>query len=466
MANYYVNQYGDDANSGLTEGLAWQTIDKVINFTGFIAGDIVSFNKGDTFLISGDVGFTPAERSATKATALRSPIDNLTFNAYGTGDRPVISGNGNWGAVAMVDSYAKDDITFNGLRFQDGQTVSGVIGSTAYENGYTFAYSGDGLTLIDCVVDGASSFENCIVGRTGAGIDYTIQNCTFQNAQMRAGLYISGITGVLVENCSFLNNNGWDSYESSAECSGLKFNHGGGEITVRNNMFDGNGWGIRIGSGLEMDVYNNIFISPSSAFENTAQINLNDPDDTSGIENLNIYYNTFFLNIQSVKTFAVKVSNTPNYPLNGCNITNNIIMIDGNSTTRQYYIEIGSGYGSGDRPVIDYNLYFTEEDGSWAPRWQDLSDGGSNTTSFTTWQVRHDANGDEDDPIFTDYANKDFTLVPGSPAIGAATPVTDQDSVAILTDYLGNARDAVNPDMGAYEYTTPVLPGESYNMII
>jgi parallel beta-helix repeat protein len=78
-ATYYVSNSGNDSNSGLTTGLAWQTITKV-NATTFSAGDQILFERGGTFY-----GGITINQSGTSG----NPI---IFGAYGTGVNPVISG--------------------------------------------------------------------------------------------------------------------------------------------------------------------------------------------------------------------------------------------------------------------------------------------------------------------------------------------------------------------------------------
>jgi hypothetical protein len=76
---YYVKSTGNDANSGLSDALAWQTLTKV-NATSFSAGDVIAFNRGDEWYGS----LTPPSSGSAG-----SPI---VFTAYGTGDKPVIHG--------------------------------------------------------------------------------------------------------------------------------------------------------------------------------------------------------------------------------------------------------------------------------------------------------------------------------------------------------------------------------------
>ncbi len=78
-ATYYVSNAGDDANSGLNEELAWETLTKV-NSATFSAGDQILFKRGDTFY-----GSLIISQSGSSG----NPI---TFGAYGTGTNPVITG--------------------------------------------------------------------------------------------------------------------------------------------------------------------------------------------------------------------------------------------------------------------------------------------------------------------------------------------------------------------------------------
>ncbi|HOZ79215.1 MAG TPA: InlB B-repeat-containing protein [Ferruginibacter sp.] len=79
--NYYVSAAGSNNNNGLTPATAWQTISKVnTSFAGMAAGDSILFRRGDTFF-----GTLVAGRSGTSALP-------MIISAYGTGEKPVISG--------------------------------------------------------------------------------------------------------------------------------------------------------------------------------------------------------------------------------------------------------------------------------------------------------------------------------------------------------------------------------------
>jgi parallel beta-helix repeat protein len=78
-ATYYVSNSGADTNSGTSSSLPWKTISK-INSASFNPGDSILFKRGDAWF---EELIVPSSGSAG------SPI---TFGAYGTGNKPLISG--------------------------------------------------------------------------------------------------------------------------------------------------------------------------------------------------------------------------------------------------------------------------------------------------------------------------------------------------------------------------------------
>ena len=87
---YYVSPTGDDNLSGLSEALAWQSLTKVNAEMGsFQPGDIISFERGGSFA------------GSLVLTAAGNATQSITFNAYGSGDKPIIHGKvtlGTWTA--------------------------------------------------------------------------------------------------------------------------------------------------------------------------------------------------------------------------------------------------------------------------------------------------------------------------------------------------------------------------------
>src|SRR3954454_14419223 len=96
---YYVSADGSDAHDGTSPGSAWATLDKV-NAAALQPGDSVSFRRGDTF--SGGVVLNQGGTSRLR----------VTLNAYGSGDRPIITG-GMTRACVRVDG---DFVTVDGLQ--------------------------------------------------------------------------------------------------------------------------------------------------------------------------------------------------------------------------------------------------------------------------------------------------------------------------------------------------------------
>ena len=79
--DYYVKNGGNDSANGTSDATAWATIGKVNSiFSSLKAGDRILFRRGDTFYGSIKI---------TRSGVAGSPI---TLGAYGTGDKPVITG--------------------------------------------------------------------------------------------------------------------------------------------------------------------------------------------------------------------------------------------------------------------------------------------------------------------------------------------------------------------------------------
>jgi uncharacterized repeat protein (TIGR02059 family) len=79
--DYYVKQGGNDLDAGTSDGTAWASINKVnSSFASLKPGDRILFNRGDTFYGTIEI---------TSSGVAGSPI---TLGAYGTGNKPVITG--------------------------------------------------------------------------------------------------------------------------------------------------------------------------------------------------------------------------------------------------------------------------------------------------------------------------------------------------------------------------------------
>lgn len=143
---YYVDKTtGDDGDSGLTEELAWETINKV-NISSFNAGDSILFKRGEIW------------REQLTVPSSGSDGSPITFGAYGSGADPIISGSdvvttwteateteewGNWpsgdyegaGDWNFRVPVAADDLSIDGTRIRitvEGHSANATVITLAY----------------------------------------------------------------------------------------------------------------------------------------------------------------------------------------------------------------------------------------------------------------------------------------------------------------------------------------------
>jgi parallel beta-helix repeat protein len=131
--DYYVKTAGSDSNTGLSDGQAWQTIDKV-NATSLIGGDRVFFNRGDTFYGTLMINFSGSANNP------------IIYSAYGTGLAPVITAfttltawtnvGGGIYSKAVYPTYGPDVnmVTVNGVNTPLGRWPD--TGWNIIDNGY------------------------------------------------------------------------------------------------------------------------------------------------------------------------------------------------------------------------------------------------------------------------------------------------------------------------------------------
>src|ERR1700744_4081864 len=111
MATYYIAANGSTSNVGTSPNFPWP-LSKVGSVT-YAAGDIILFNKGDTF--SGTIAFASSGSSG-------NPI---TFDFYGdAADNPIIDGGASSSNVLNITG---NYITINNLVFQNSTSGNGVI---------------------------------------------------------------------------------------------------------------------------------------------------------------------------------------------------------------------------------------------------------------------------------------------------------------------------------------------------
>ncbi|MEO6316825.1 MAG: right-handed parallel beta-helix repeat-containing protein [Chitinophagaceae bacterium] len=122
--NYYFSQSGDDSRTSQeaqNQATPWKTLSRLNSFFSSLRpGDSVLFKRGEFFY-----GFITSDASGNPARA-------ITFAAYGTGDRPVISGlnvlsgwvsigNNKWETSNSLLSDSVNALTLNGVPERSGR---------------------------------------------------------------------------------------------------------------------------------------------------------------------------------------------------------------------------------------------------------------------------------------------------------------------------------------------------------
>lgn len=155
---YYVSNDGDDMNDGRTPETAWRTPLRIIEALGFFGqtelkpGDAVFFRRGDTFRME-DTQFW------------NIIVSNLTFSAYGEGDKPIITGSSENGAGAEKWKLVYEDGTGKKIWqfYRDMMDVSMLVlndGEDFTTRVYEY-YTGDGYVSCE-MYDWWMHIEDCL----------------------------------------------------------------------------------------------------------------------------------------------------------------------------------------------------------------------------------------------------------------------------------------------------------------
>ena len=158
MSAYYVDTAGDDDNSGLSELLPWETVDKVDN-SSFNAGDSCLFNKTCTWR---------EQLTVPSSGTNGSPI---TFGAYGSGADPIISGANLGPAYTGWRGYVhSDDFEIGDLSKWDSTNIAG-SNTVAVSSAANYA----GTYGVRTTYAGTSQIGNAQVALAASSVDTTIE---------------------------------------------------------------------------------------------------------------------------------------------------------------------------------------------------------------------------------------------------------------------------------------------------
>ena len=307
-----------------------------------------------------------------------------------------------------------------------GDTTMAIVKNTDFKNN-SAATSGGGST-------------------SGFGAQVTYEDCSFEGniARFGGGFYSQNdYTGVTVKNCLFSSN--------SAESLGGGFFIGGGQnVTVENSNFEGNSADVGGGLGVSEDSLDlSIFNISASIFN----FNLSESQGGAmniGNANSNITNCLFVNNVAGDVGTGGAISTNASGP-NELNVS----VINSTFADNTGSLSGGIATWTTDSTAATLTLQnnallnglqanYAVEDGTTVVK----SNGGNFSDNETADQVlthATDINNSQEDPMFVDFFNFDYHILPGSPlmnaGVAAGAPTTDLD---------GNPRDA-SPDIGSYE---------------
>lgn len=263
---YYVDSTtGLDSDTGLTEDLAWQTLNKV---------ETSSFNPGDNILLKR--GETWSENLVFPSSGNSDNV--ITIGPYGTGDKPVIDASGSLHGLDIrngknyitVESlvitgstqetvfiYASaSNITLNALDLSNTDraiyissgtfsniSISNITSSSVTKGFYAVNFTSLTNLVFDNVDFSSATNDGLLIDNAtfpNISSDITISNSTFNNNTLR-GVYIRNVEDITITNVTTNQN----------VLSGIQIANGGDNIILSDITSNLNGsMGIYFGDGL------------------------------------------------------------------------------------------------------------------------------------------------------------------------------------------------------------------------
>lgn len=252
QTTYYVSNAGNDSNNGLTEGKPWKTLAKV-STANIQPGDHVRFRRGDEF-----IGQLKPNYSGTQ-NAL------ITFEPYGSGNKPIINGSGGSGGDFLSAIFIENQEYFHlrALEIQNERLVSksGVVDDSAFgiyvhNNGNKIMNKFDFSDLTVRNVYAISTVGVAFDALKVAGIYFRSERNTVAGQEKH-------IRDVTVDNC-FVTRTGkfgvWSQHAGGDEGVGSEsLNRNMNYVLTNNEFFETGGSGITPGGTFNVLVENNIF---------------------------------------------------------------------------------------------------------------------------------------------------------------------------------------------------------------
>ena len=464
---YYVDATnGNDNYNGTSPSTAWKTILKV-NSSQFIAGDSILFKKGEQW------------REQLYIDWSGSSGNPITFGSYGSGDKPIINGadiiawwsldSGNiWYATCGTEPK---QVFFDGVR-GNKQTSKAYVDSNKdwyWESNILYVYStSDPDTAYDdpgieaqvrnksINVYGDSYFDVKDLSLRYGNFGIALDKCTYANIYDNDILYVSKRGIYSYESIHlkvYRNNLSYCGVEMPTPEHGIYFDNSDDVDVYENEVSYSWNAGIKCDSGNGYRVYKNYLHNNNQEEWWFGDIHIT--NFTSSISNVDVYYNiletgggyaiqcaTSGKSMTNVSIYNNTIwDNNPGpgpkqhvlrlEDVDTLNVKNNVIQ-----TGREYILR----YSNNTNISRDHNCYYGWTHGTYIGTID-----GSNVTWADISSV--EINSINQNPLFTDVGNKNFTLQNTSPCIDAGI------DVGLTSDIDGNTVPyGYGIDIGAYEY--------------
>jgi len=394
IANHYVDPAATGSNNGSSPTNAWESIAD-ISFGSISAGDSVLFKAGATFVST--------QWNVNKSGTAGSPV---VFSRYGTGANPLFTGNGSSSITALFYINNRSYLTFDRLTITD-PTICDTCRSIQSHIERTFYLDGTTNNVI---------VQNCSISKTGLGVfivgsNNTVDHTDIFNTRMivntHGGNDDYGANGVIISGAS-----NTVSYCNILECWAISYDFG----------FDGGNIEL-FGDGTNSNLITHCRLEGSNG-------NLEVGSGSGGSSNDNIFsYNIIKNNesicyLQNSGTFVIDVNNLQ--------FINNTIIEDTVGRLHDNPM-IGSQSSMASGTLVLTNNIFQIANG------EDIANNGNgkvhtyNAYKLTGGSVNYTLSTGEFTTSATLFANNTtYTLIAGSPAIGAGLAGVDMGAVPYI----------------------------------
>jgi hypothetical protein len=410
---WYVSPHGNDSNSGQSRKSPFATLQHAANQT----------QAGDTVMVLNGTYRVPCKGcDVVDITTSGTASAPITYQAY-PGAHPVVDFVNGWTGINVAANY----IIIQGFDVAGGRTHVSRAYAVANENNLgNYRTSGNGIVVGCTGANNPPTWSHIIIqynlvhDAPGGGIatcyaDYiTIQhNTTYLNAfwspyansgisiwEMRDTDTNTGYKNFILANLSYQNREYIPFHETGT------ITDGNGIIVDDNKNTQSNGAAY---NGRTLVANNISYLNGGSGIHAYASAHVD------------IVYNTAYLNNQTPRLNEGQIFSNTGTDINALS---NILYA---APHRTYY----SNYNNDKSVLYDYNLLYSP-----TPK---AGEKGAPPGP-------HDILGN---PLFTSPGTGDFTLQPGSPAIGTASP-----DLAPAVDFAGNPRPSPNGsyDRGALQF--------------